>query len=330
MKAGVVLKYNGIEAQEIISDDLDSFSFADKASGEADTIELNLSNRTGKWFHGYFPYSSDYIQVWITTEDWENRNKIAKLYCGKFAVDATNFTGFPERLSLNGMSVPCTNSFRVTQRNRTWKKSYTKAILRDMAESGNLELVYEAKDYPIEEISQSGKTNLQFAFSLCQEYGISLKIYNGKMIAYDQTEYEKKSAKYTLNRNINSYGVKMEVTNLYDHVRIQYTKDKSTMTYEFVPNGSKKKRLMYLTEKADSYADAETKAKAALRENMRNEVRISLSVMGDIKYKAAECFNLNGYGKLDGKYFVDSVRHTQSARGIYTCNIEAHRVVTGF
>ena len=63
---------------------------------------------------------------------------------------------------------------------------------------------------------------------------------------------------------------------------------------------------------------------------MRNEVRITLSVMGDIKYKAAECFNLNGYGKLDGKYFVDSVRHTQSARGIYTCNIEAHRVVTGF
>lgn len=52
-------------------------------------------------------------------------------------------------------------------------------------------------------------------------------------------------------------------------------------------------------------------------------------MVGSAKYVAADCFNLVGFGKLDGKYFIDSVTHTRSG-GKYTISIEAHLTVTDF
>ncbi len=51
--------------------------------------------------------------------------------------------------------------------------------------------------------------------------------------------------------------------------------------------------------------------------------------MGSAKYMAADCFNLAGFGKLDGTYFADSVTHQKSG-GKYTIAIVAHLVVTDF
>ena len=74
---------------------------------------------------------------------------------------------------------------------------------------------------------------------------------------------------------------------------------------------------------------AEKKAKAALRDNRRKSQQITIKMMGSAKYMASDCFDLSGFGQLDGKYFIDSVTHSK-AGGKYTVTITAHLTVTAF
>lgn len=52
-------------------------------------------------------------------------------------------------------------------------------------------------------------------------------------------------------------------------------------------------------------------------------------MMGSAKYLAADCFNLSGFGNLDGKYFIDAITHQKSG-GKYTISLTAHMAVTEF
>jgi hypothetical protein len=168
---------------------------------------------------------------------------------------------------------------------------------------------------------------------VASEYGLSMKLYNDKMIIYDQTSYEKKEAACTVSRDSlggdGAYSYSAQITTVYDSVRIQYTKGKQTLTYSYTIPGKKGNRTMYITSKADSLREAEIKAKAKLRENLRNSKSITLQLTGDTRYKAAQNIELEGFGKLDGKYFIDKVEHDKSG-GKYESTVTAHPVVTSF
>lgn len=333
MRSKIALRYNNVDVPGNITDDCEAFTFEDNASGSADSIALTLSNRSGKWFRKFHPEENDCLKAWIKVENWERGKENAKLYCGKFAIDELSFSGFPEQVQIKGISIPIKGKFNVTERNRTWKKTTTKQILSDIAKDADIKLVYDADVHSIDEISQSGSTDMEFAFRVCSDYDIALKLYDDKMIAYDKMAYEKKKAAYTIQKSqlggSGSYSVREQIRTVYDSVKIQYTKDKKTVTYEYTIPKKKGARRMFVSEKAESIKDAELKAKARLRENLRESKSLNLTLIGNIRYKAAENFMLEGFGKLDGKYFIDYVRHSKS-NGKYSAKITAHPVVTDF
>lgn len=330
MYSWVTLKYNGSD-DDILTDQHKAFSFTDNASGEADTITVTLRNNNGKWMDGHYPKSGDYIKAWIKANNWQYDNVSEKLYCGMFLLDTMELSGFPQETQIQGISVPIKTSFNVTQRNKTWKKTNTKSVLSDLAKNGGITLVYDAAVHSIDEIRQSGQTDLSFAFSICGEYGLSMKLYNSKMVVYDQTEYEKKKASYTIKKEnlCGEYRFKSQITTVYDAVKIQYTKNKKTLTYSYAIPGKKGNRTLFINSKADSYKEAEVKAKAKLRENIRKSKSLTLNLTGMTRYKAAQNFKLEGFGKLDGVYFIDKVVHDKSYAA-WKSTITAHPVVTDF
>lgn len=331
-KSRVLLRYNRTDVTDTITDLLESFDWTDVASGEADTISLVLNDRNMMWVKkGFIPIAKDYIKVWIRVNNWMYDGDIRKTYCGKFQVDSFTATGFPNIFTIEGICLPINKSFNVTQRNKTFKKTSVKRLLQDIAKRAGMNLVYDAPDHKINEISQSGQTDMAFAFSVCNEYGVSMKVYNGKLVAYDQTRYEKRKDRYTIKRSDlgegNAYNIQRNITTMYDGVKMQYSnKDKKTVTYKYVMPKKKGKRLLVISGSADSHADAEKKAKAQLLKALREVQSITLTVMGDPKYKACDNFSLEGFGRLNGKYFIDKVVHSKS--GGYLCTITAHKVVT--
>lgn len=331
MRSIVALTYNDKDVPRNVTDECESFTFEDNAYGQADSIELTMMNRSGKWMRKWHPYEQDFIKAWIKVQDWERGKKNAKLFCGKFTIDELVFSGFPETVQIRGISIPISTGFNISEKNRTWKKTTIKQILSDIAESAGIKLIYEAETFSVNEVTQSGSTDMEFAFSTCEEYDLALKLYNDRMVVYDKSAYEKKKEAYTIAKTDlgESYSVKEQIRTVYDSVKIQYTSNKKTVTYDYIAPGKKGVRRMFVSEKAESIRDAELKAKAKLRDNLRESRTIELTVMGDIRYKAAENFMLEGFGKLDGKYFIDYVRH-QKSNSKYTCQITAHRVVTEF
>lgn len=335
MQSKLIIEYNGVDATDIIADDCSSFTWKDNATGTADTMTLSLSNIGGKWMNGFYPSDEDKFKAWIQLQEWAADYRNGQIYCGCFMVDSLRYSGYPETLQLSGISTPTDSNFNVKQKNKAWSKTTVKTVLESIAAEAGIKLVFDAEDASIDSINQTGKTDLSFAYSLCSEYGMALKLYNNKLVVYDQTQYEAKESRYTITPELlggsGAYSISKQITTRYDSVKIQYTSGKKgkTLTYEYVIPGKEGKRQMYVTTKAESLSDAEVKAKAALRKNIRDSVQLSIKMMGSAKYMATDCFDLSGFGKLDGKYFIDAITHQRSG-GKYTIALTAHLTATDF
>lgn len=334
MRSFLDIEYNGVEATDIIAVDCESFTWVDKASGEADTLTLRLSNLGQKWMKGFFPSDRDVLKAWIRLEEWPEDYREGRIYCGTFMVDSLRFSGWPEKLDLSAISVPINSDFNVKEKSRTWRATTVKNILQDIAMAAGIGLEYDAEDYGVDSMSQSNKADSTFAKDMCHEYGLAMKLYNNRIVVYDQATYEKAPPAYNITRTDlgteGTYKIDKAITKINNSVKIQYT-DKSgkTLSYEYVVPGTDGQRQKFISAKAESLKDAETKAKAALRENLRNSRTITITKTGSTKHVAAQVFGLSGFGRLDGSYFIDSVTHSRS-EGKYSCTITAHLAVTDF
>ncbi len=324
-QSSVTVIYNGIDITENITDDIEGFQYVDHASGTADTATLKLNNKSGKWSGNWMPEEGDYIEAVIRLTDWEQDGDNRKYNCGHFLVDDLGYSGPPSIASIGGIATPIDTDFNVTEKSKTWKKTSVKGILSEIAKNAGVGLFFSGQDYPIDELEQSNQADVTFAYSLCSSYNLAMKLYNRKIVVFDSVEYEKKPAMLSIDRTqTNTWSAKKEMTRAYDGVSISYTdaKKNQTLTYKFMlKDGS---RILKLNETAESLQDAEIKAKSKLLEHNRQCQTMMAKVRGDTKYISSKCVNMIGFGKLDGKYYIDSVTHERNPGSGYTCSLEMH------
>ena len=324
-QSSVVVKYNGKDITKTITDYIEGFQYVDNASGTADTVTLKLNNRSGKWSGSWIPIQGDYVETIIKLTNWKKEGDNRKFNCGYFLIDDLSFAGPPSTASIGGITTPINTDFNVTKKSKTWKKTSVKKILEKIAKNAGVGLFYSGQDYQIDELEQSNQEDVTFAFNLCNSYNLAMKLYNKKIVVFDQVEYEKKKATLSIDREqTESWSATKSMTRAYDGVSISYTDSKKnkTLTYKFMLK--KGKRIMKLNETAESLQDAEVKAKAKLLEHNRQCQTISVKVKGDTKYISSKCVNMTGFGKLDGKYYIDTVTHEKNAGSGYYCSIQAH------
>lgn len=324
-QSSVVVKYNGKDITKTITDYIEGFQYVDNASGTADTVTLKLNNRSGKWSGSWIPIQGDYVETIIKLTNWKKEGDNRKFNCGYFLIDDLSFAGPPSTASIGGITTPINTDFNVTKKSKTWKKTSVKKILEKIAKNAGVGLFFSGQDYQIDELEQSNQEDVTFAFNLCNSYNLAMKLYNKKIVVFDQVEYEKKKATLSIDREqTEGWSVTKSMTRAYDGVSISYTDSKKnkTLTYKFMLK--KGKRIMKLNETAESLQDAEVKAKAKLLEHNRQCQTISVKVKGDTKYISSKCVNMTGFGKLDGKYYIDSVTHEKNAGSGYYCSIQAH------
>lgn len=325
------LEYNKCGETEALTDDCLSWSYTDNASGKADTIDLTLSDEDQKWLNNYYPEAEDKLMAWIEVDGWFEGGRPGELLCGSFMVDSFSAAGLPHTATIKGISVPVNADFAVTQKDRTWKSMTLFGIASDIASSAGIGLAFEAADVSIEEESQSGKTDEAFLFALCSERGLAMKLFNDKIVIFDMNVYEQREARHTINQSdCEAYTADMAIVEQYDSVKMQYTngKKEETLTYQFAIPGTPGRRTLIVSGKADSIGDAETKAKASLREKLRAGNRLTCTMQGNTDYIASDCCNVQGFGRIDGKYFIDTVTHSKS--GAYKCTLDMHRVIANF
>lgn len=333
-KAVPSLSFNGKNVSTKLADYLESVSCEDVASGSSDSIDITLQNIDMKWMNQWYPTKGDKISGTITFQDWNKDGENLKLNCGTFILDEVKFSGGPLKVSLGGVAIPANESFKVRERTKTWKNVTIKNIANEIAKRYGLSLSYSGPTITIASIEQSDKTDSAFLYDLCKKYGLSMKVFNNKIVVYDQTQQEKKAASATITRDSfidDEWEYTDSIEGTYTGARISYKSgednEEISVYLGLKAENAAGSRVLNITEVADDYDTAYYMAAAQVNQSNEQATTISGKIWPNPKICAGICVTISGMGKANGKYFVDkSTVEVSDSRT--TQSVELHKCQT--
>lgn len=333
-KAVPSLSFNGKNVSTKLADYLESVSCEDVASGSSDSIDITLQNIDMKWMNQWYPTKGDKISGTVTFQDWNKDGENLKLDCGTFILDEVKFSGGPLKVSLGGVAIPANESFKVRERTKTWKNVTIKNIANKIAKRYGLSLSYSGPTITIASIEQSDKTDSAFLYDLCKKYGLSMKVFNNKIVIYDQTQQEKKAASATITRDSfidDEWEYTDSIEGTYTGARISYKSgednEEISVYLGLKAENAAGSRVLNITEVADDYDTAYYMAAAQVNQSNEQATTISGKIWPNPKICAGICVTISGMGKANGKYFVDkSTVEVSDSRT--TQSVELHKCQT--
>lgn len=323
--ATVDLTWNGAAVTSQMAGNATSFSYTDPASGEADSIDIGIQDRDRRWISSWMPRAGDTLSAKIKLQNWGREGNNRSLFCGFFVLDDFSFGGWPITGSISGVSTPADSAFRETQRTKTWENATIKEIATEIAGKAKVSLFWDVQgaEFTITSIEQSKQTDCAFLMSLCDTYGYSMKVYGHKIVIFDREEYKAKGAVATLTpSDLESFSWKTTLAGTYTGGEYTYT-DPLTDA-DIVSKIGDGDRILKMSGKADSVADAERKIKAAVNSANHGATSMSVTIMGNASLYAGQCIKIKGLADLDGKYYIDKVKHTLGSG--YTMQLDLSKV----
>lgn len=308
----------------VMSEYNEGFTYVDPASGESDSISITLTNTDLRWAKNWIPKKGDKLTAKIILKSWNKARQKKTFFCGKFCLDDISYSGPELTCTIGGVSVPDGNAFRSTQRSRTWKKAVLKEVASDIAKRYHLKLDYTGSTIALGTVEQSNETDSSFLKKCCEDYGMGIKIFCGKIVIYDKAEFEAKKPVVTIKKtDLQSWSYNTTITGTYTGASINYTSGKDDKEIKCVVGGGK--RILNINEKAESLKEAQLKACAKVNAENEKASTMTATIMTDIRIAAGCTVKIAGLGHLGGKYFVDKVTHNIEADSGYTMDLEMHK-----
>jgi phage protein D len=261
---------------------------------------------------------------------------VKSLPCGAFEIDEIECSGPPTQVQIKAVSTAASKSMRQEQKTKAWENVKLSAIAGDIAQTNEMTLFWDSQIDPLfERRDQVETSDLEFLQTLCKCYGIGLKVSDGQIICYGEEDYESKDAVASLSfgdKSIKSYRFRKKTRGTHKGAKVQYhdaVKDEDFEVYvdeeddeeESDDDGELGEDLI-INQKADSLDDAEAIANGKLHDANKKETTASISMIGDMRFVAGVNIQISGWGKFDGKYFVEKASHSVSMSSGYTTNLE--------
>lgn len=329
-RAKVKLLYDGVDISADISPYLLSFSYIDNAHGKADGIQVTLQDREGRWREPWYPRKGSVLKASIETFDWRAPGDNGSLYCGIFELDEIECSGPPTTVAIKGISVPVSTSLRREQKTRPWENVALSVVARDIAEENGVSLFWDAPVDPMyQRRDQAQTSDLAFLSELCREAGLSVKVTDEQIVIFDEEEYEQKSPVRTIRfgrKDITRYSFRSKTDATYASSKVSYHDALSDEEHDFehepedAPDNG---MVLRVNERVESLHEAERLAKKRLHEKNKGEFSGSISMLGDISLVGGVTVQIAGWGKFDGRYFLEKATHSVEGQG-YSTTIELH------
>lgn len=314
--------YEGVDVTSDIAPYLLSFEYTDKASGESDEIQLSLEDRKGRWLSSWFPSKGDKITASIEFRAAGETEKTTSLPCGVFEVDEIEFSEPPMQITIKGVAAPVTSSAVGQLKTKAWESMNLKEIASEIASNNNLTLFWDSSNNPsYQRKDQIQTSDLNFLKGLCTDAALACKCTAGQIVIFDESAYEEKSSVCTIargDRRIKSVSFRSKTTETYSAASVNYhdslldETQSATVTSDDAPENGK---TLEINQKVESQAEAISLGEAQLRAANKNEVTGSLTMTGFIGIVGGCTVECSGWGKFDGKYFVNSAKHSYSSSG---------------
>lgn len=310
-KTTLEIIYNSVNATEQITPLVHNFTYTDVASGSSDSCSLEAGDRDRKWINAWFPVTGDKMEAIIRTHDWNREGDSASLSCGSMCVDDFSFAGRPITLQLNAVAIP-NSGFSYTKNTVTYEQTTLEQIGQAIASRCGVSLFYEGPSVSIAKIEQTDETDGEFYNKLCEKYGLSLKIFNDKLVVFDEAAYEAAPPKLVLNEaNMDpGWSWNTSIAGSYTCVKYQYTNTENNQT--FTVTAGTEGRELKCNEAADNLTEATLIALAALNNANKDITTMTVTIRAVPGLIATDCVEISGLGKLSGKYYIKQLTHSLS------------------
>lgn len=328
-KTRISVVYNGKAVTQKLAAFLENFIYTDVASGESDSIDITLDNRDLRFMNQYMPKKGDKIKASICRYNWKKNGFTNSVRCGTFVLDDLSFQEPPLTCSIGAVSAPVKGEFKSAKRTKVYKDISIREIAKKIAGRAGISLVYDAPEIKIHKIEQSKAADSEFLSSICEEYGLGLKVYNGKIVIFDEEKYERRSPSNTINRKsgtVISWSWNTTLQGTYTGAKVSYTDPDDQKRHHVIIG--KAGRMLHVDVTAFSKKEAVIKAKAKLAAENKKRTTMTVTLTGDMIIYSATTIRVKGFGKLSGKYYVDKNEHQVSASGGYNQMLTVHKVGT--
>lgn len=280
------------------------------------------------------------IQAVILRENWVGDGKDKMLDCGQFELDSIGASGPPNVVTIKATSLPYTSQVRQTEKTRAWEKITLSGILKRVGEENGMAVLYESGyDPTYERVEQFRESDIAFSSRLCHDAGVSLKVTNNIIVAFDQASYEAKPEVRTFRKGDKSYSkYSMAIGSTdtkYSSCRVRYTEPATGKLIEGkayaedYKEDAKTNQQLEVWAKVSSVGEANTLAAKRLRLHNKYDKSVTFTLPGDPDLVAGVTVMLEGWGPWDGKYIVKKAVHTVDNKG-YVTKIQLRRVLEGY
>lgn len=309
---------------DIIGNTATDFAYTDVASGKSDSASITMYDIDKEWLGNRKPKRGAGLGAKIQINNWNEENTSETFDCGNFVVDDVSFSGRPLSCVLGVVSVPTDDSFKTLAKTKTWEKTTIKDIAAEVAGAASVALVYDAVAIQIQEIEQNNQTDSAFLYALCEKYGLGMKVYNHKIVIFDSVAYEEKGSVGIISEtDCITWKANETIDGTYTGVSLNYTNPDLDDPINVMMG--EEGRLYALNVQANSQYDAELQAAAKANAANRKIQTMTLTIVGNKNIVATQCISVSGFGSYDGKYYVDTVKHSAGSSG-YRTQLTIHKV----
>ncbi len=315
-----------------------SLTYTDDQDDLADDLKIELQDRDGVWMEEWLQEAVEAaaggnlkISAVIKPENW---TKTDTLKTGAFELDSVNASGPPAAITINSTSLAFSAAIRQTKKNKVWKNYTLSGIASEIAAGGGMGCMYESSSNPkYDRVEQSNQSDIDFLKKLCEDAGISIKVTDGKIVLYDQAEYEAKEPVLTIEKGAKGGYIKYKLSSgsadtRYAKCRVRYMDPSTGKCIEGTAEDGDVSgdQCLEVTARVTSVGEAEALAKKRLRLHNKLAKTATFTMPGDVGLVAGVTVLLKGWGGWDGKYIVTRAVHTVGGSG-YTTQIRLRKVL---
>lgn len=330
-RAEVVLVYEGADISRDIAPFLIDFTYTDNSHGKDDELSVTLEDKEGVWRGPWHPEKGAAIRASIIVRNWDDEGQVLSMPCGSFEIDEVACSGPPTRVSLKAVSTAVGSSAKREQKTKAWEDIPLSGVAGEIAGRHGLALSWDSPSDPFySRKDQVEKSDLLFLRGLCEEAGLALKVTDGKMVIFDEKEYETRAPGSTIvfgDGRMISYRFRSKCAQVYKGARVKYhhpVQDETFDVYVDDEDELESGETLQINEAVDSEAEAEALAAKKLHEKNKSETTGTFELMGDLSLVGGVTVGVAGFGVFDGTYFVERASHKVS-RGGYSTSLELRR-----
>ena len=338
------IKINGIDVTKDIKNHLMSVTFTDYEEDKADDIQIKLHDRDGifllNWLNQILASSikGKLIQAEFIRENWEGNGGDKILDCGAFELDEITTSGPPSIVTIKGTSMPYSATVRQTLKTKAWEKYTLSRIAQEIASKNGLACLYDSATDPYYKRKEQIKTSdIAFLSGLCKSAGVSLKIANKIIVLFDQSKYEAKPPKLTIQHGAKggyiSYRLSTGSANTsFAACEVKYNDPQTGKLIETtVKTGDykdgEKNQTLKINASVRSKGEAESLATQMLRLHNKFEKTGSFTFPGKPELHAGMTLMLEDWGFFEGKYISSRTQHQIISNSGYTSILDIRNVL---